>query len=460
MFQNLFRSHLDAIGNFDTQQIERLSMSSSSNKMNIGLVCLVVGLATALACVLIVKPKSQPGPTTDGTSTTTTVTTDPGGIEQPKSEQKEEVVVEHRPLEPEATKRLHNGPVVIRSMLQMEGPGEIAKFGGRASGYYAYTTYVEAASEIISKKETEDGRVEVEERRKFTISRDNIAVSKLDLGLALRETLPVDSISATIKSLGAIVTELGYPEFGAPITIDAEIVDQYIDLVDQNSLRGLFGTLNVDVPDNVESFVNQKVTEYAQGKIKDVSVVIQSIEGKEFVIHYVQEASGKPLKISYKNANGGAISAAEEEILRQANVFLDSQIVPNTETCQEGDEWPVYADEVASTLYTYAGDGIYDGSIIVRRGNNDENNNWQIRFKETFLKYTSEDGRKTAKAEVLGGEGTIDKDDYYVRNLSVSSKGRVQLSEDRHFLFFKFVNRITGEATARVSIATEPLRTK
>ena len=102
--------------------------------------------------------------------------------------------VERRPLEPEATKRLHDGPVIVSSVFEASGKGEYASYGTARSGSYLYTTVVTAKSEVVEMDEDKmSGRVRVVERRKFIAARDHIALSDLDVALAL-DTLPVDQV--------------------------------------------------------------------------------------------------------------------------------------------------------------------------------------------------------------------------------------------------------------------------
>lgn len=108
--------------------------------------------------------------------------------------------VARRPLEPEATKRLHEGPVVISSLLEASGLAEHASYGKAIRGSYLYTTTVIAQSEVKEKSEDmATGKVRVVECRKFLQARDSIALSDVDVALAL-DTLPLDQAKVWVDN--------------------------------------------------------------------------------------------------------------------------------------------------------------------------------------------------------------------------------------------------------------------
>ena len=77
---------------------------------------------------------------------------------------------QRRPLEPEATKRLHDGPVIVTSFFEASGKADWAEKGGEIRGSFIYTVTVKAKSEV--KKNVADektGTIHVEELRTFLV---------------------------------------------------------------------------------------------------------------------------------------------------------------------------------------------------------------------------------------------------------------------------------------------------
>ena len=67
----------------------------------------------------------------------------------------------------------------------------------------------------------------------------------------------------------------------------------------------------------------------------------------------------------------GSTDLTEEEylVLRRANAFMDSQLMPDR-NCSPGSEWTVDAADFDSLLDPFV-DGSYDGSVTVARKDNE-----------------------------------------------------------------------------------------
>ena len=173
--------------------------------------------------------------------------------------------VERRPLEPEATKRLHDGPVIVKSVFEASGKGEHASYGKAIRGSYYYTTTVIAQSKILDKIEDEQtGRVFVKENRKFLQARDNLSLSELDVAIAL-DTLPVDQVKQWINGVCHIASSIctalvpmippAAPWLGLG-AVGTEAFNQSVNAtfkalysIDKVSARGLLGAFGVKIPE-------------------------------------------------------------------------------------------------------------------------------------------------------------------------------------------------------------------
>ena len=370
--------------------------------------------------------------------------------------------VERRPLEPEATKRLHDGPVVVSSLFEASGKAEHASYGKAIRGSYLYTTTVKARSEIVSKEENETtGSVRVVEKRTFLQSRDHLALSDLDVVVAL-DTLPVgqvksfvDGIVTIVGGIATLVTKGVAAPVVAKVKVGIEAAFRAIHTTDGQSARGMLGLFGVDIPENLEVFVNDRLSKYVGKQLSDVHVALQSIEGKSYLITYTQAANGMPLNVDFTREGGGPITEAEWEILRSANAFLDSNAVPDAR-CRVGDSWSIWADEVQE-LFGAAGEGRAEGKIRVERVDDQPDGTWTLRVEPSEILFRSNAGTAAGSMQVKDGNGLVDAENASVKTLHATATGNLaSLNKKRHAMFFDFVKRLNGDSNLRFTLTVDP----
>ena len=427
--------------------------------MNKNAIIAILGIAVVvLAVVVWLKfiPSSTGGAGGGGGEPPISSDPDSGG------DGSEVIHVERKPLEPEATKRLHDGPVIVSSLFEASGRAEHGGYGKTVRGSYLYTTTVKARSEILSKEENEaTGSVRVVEKRTFTQARDNLSLSELDVAVDL-ETLPVgqvktfvDGVIAVVGGIANLITEGAATPYIAAAKAAVASGFMAINAIDGTSARGLLGAFGVEIPENIEDYVNERVSRFAGGKLNEVRVALQSIEGKTFIITYTQAANGMPLNVDFKHEGGGPISEAEWEILRSANAFLDANAVPNT-SCSVGDYWPVWADEVQE-LFGAAGSGRAEGEIRVERVEDQPDGAWTLKIKPADVLFRSTDGTASGKMHVKDGNGLVDAKNASVKSLQATAEGNLRsLNKTRHALFFDFVKKLNGDANLRFTLSVNP----
>lgn len=456
--------------------------------MNKNTIITILGILVGLmAITLIVKDireaSKKPEPTKENVGKTwidengvTNIVTETKTISDDKTSTAIEVApvqrsVERRPLEPEATKRLHDGPVIVKSLFEASGRGEHASYGKAIRGSYFYTTTVVAQSEVKEKEEdNETGRVRVVERRQFLQARDQLVLSDIDVALAL-DTLPVSQVETWVDNACKLVGGVSaFIAGAAPITapyagavgagaavakVSAKAAFAVLHKIDGTSARGLLGAFGVTIPTNLEAFANDRISQWVNSQRRDVHVALQSIEGKSFLITYTQEKNGKPLTVDYANEDGKPITDAEWEILRAANVFLDSNVVPDTR-CRVGDSWTVWADEIQD-LFGAAGDGRAEGRIRIERVEDQPDGNWTLKLEPTEVQFRTSDGTAAGKMQVKDGNGLVDAKNASVKSLHATAGGNLsKLNKKRHFLFFDFVKRIDGNSNLRFTLTANP----
>lgn len=446
------------------------------------IVILGVAVITLLAVILWrdSKDSSPPSPPPDPPGTNVEV--EVISIIDGKTNTVVEVVptkrsVERRPLEPEATKRLHDGPVHISSLFEASGQGEHASYGAAIRGSYFYTTTVIAQSEVVTNKvDRETGYVHVVERRKFLQARDHLALSDVDVALAL-DTLPVNQIENWVNNACNLVAGISFviakvcppaAPYAAAVGSSATVVKGTVSTtfsalhkIDGISARGLLGVFGMTkAPESLETFANDRISQYMLAKMHNVHEAIQSIEGKSFQITYTQEANGKPLWVDYARDDGTPITDAEWEVLRSANVFLDSNAVPNTR-CHVGDDaWIIWADEVQE-LFGAVGKGRVDGHIRAELVDDKPDGLWTLQIEPSPSPITFRNDDDTIKGEmqVKEGKGLVDAKSASVKSLHVTASGNLgSLSRKRHFLFFEFVKRIEGDSNLRFTLNVSPAK--
>ena len=366
--------------------------------------------------------------------------------------------VERRPLEPEATKRLHDGPVIVTALFEASGRGEHGSYGKTIRGSYLYTTTVRARSEIVSKEENAvTGTILVVEKRTFTQALDNLALSDVDVAIDL-ETLPVKQVKGWCDDVcDFFITGFGgYIPGAAPIAktikAGAGAIFNALNRIDGTSARRLLGVFDVEVPDDIDAYVSKRI---AQTFGNDIHVALQSIQGKTYIITYKQAANGMPLNVDFTHEDGEPITEAEWEILRCANAFLDSNAVPDTR-CRVGQSWTIWADEVQE-LFGAAGEGRADGKVKVVRVDDQPDGDWTLKIEPSEITFRSNTGTTSGRMKVKDGNGLVDAENASVKSLQTTAEGSLHaLNKKRHALFFDFVKKINGDAHLRFILTVDP----
>ena len=373
--------------------------------------------------------------------------------------------VERRPLEPEATKRLHDGPVVVTSLFEANGRAEHASYGKAIRGSYLYTTTVKARSKVLEKSEDAmTGKVRVVEKRTFLQARDHLALFDLDVVIAL-DTLPVGQVKSfvdgTVTIVGGMAT-LATKGAAAPVVgmVKAGVWSAFkaLEQIDGDSARGMLGLFGVKIPEILEEYVNDRLSKYAGRQLQDAHVALQFIEGKSYLITYTQEEDGrteKHLRVDFTHENGEPISEPEWEILRSANAFLDSNMVPDAR-CRVGDRWTIWADE-AQELFGAAGEGRADGKISVERVEDQPDGTWTLRIEPSEIRFRSNAGTAAGSMQVKDGNGLVDAENASVKSLQATAAGNLaSLNKKRHAMFFDFVKRLNGDSNLRFTLTVDP----
>ena len=358
-----------------------------------------------------------------------------------------------KPLEPEATKRLADGPQIVDVVFEGTGRGSWKKLGKEVSGRYFFTTIVKAISEIKSKEETSRGNFEVTEYRKFIQVQDQLTVDETDVALALQETLPLDTVATVVKGIGSVVASFD-PITGGSIIGGTEAAYAGAKEVDGTSIRGLLGQFGVNVPENVEDYVKKFSTDFLNGKLENVRSKVHSIQGKTYKIVYLQNKEGAPLRVDFTNLDGSPISEDEWEILKYANVFLDAQIIPDKRV-QPGDAWNVDAEVIAGFVDSVANGGSCDGQITVERRDNRPDGDWELGFRPARILTRSDGGATTGEFTISSGNAIGDRENAYVKIMQIVGKGRLGKRKYERYAIFDFMTKISVDCDYRAMMRSD-----
>lgn len=358
-----------------------------------------------------------------------------------------------KPLEAEATKRLANGPQEIVTTFQATGRGDRKKDGYYVSANFFFESFVRAESVIESKEESSRGNIKVTEIRKFIEVRDQLTFSETDMGLALCETLPVEKIAENAAGIGALMAMFS-PLAGEMLTASMETMYNTIKSVDRTSLRGLCGTLGVEIPDDVEKMLADVSSKLANRQFENLRNQVHSIEGKSYRIVYLQDEKGAPLRVDFANVDGSSIDEDEWDILKLVNVFIDAQIISDKRV-QPGDRWEIDAETVAALVDPVAQGGTCDGKITVEREDNLPSGDWRLRFLPDRITTKSDGGATVGLFKINEGNAIGDGGNAYVKAMQIVGTGRLgNTKRSRRFEIFDVFEKLGGDCEFRAFMST------
>lgn len=335
--------------------------------------------------------------------------------------------VKRKPVPKEAVERIV--PRLFKAEFALTGKGYDANWGMGKSANFQYTVCVEAKSEILSKETLPTGKIEVREKRTFIRVYDSIVASEVDFHLAL-DTLPTVEFSKMIDGTGVLVSSwTGQPEAGASILTANKSLNYQLQKVNDKGLRALLGWTGVQP----EVVIEAKLNELAGNQLTKAVGVMRPISGKCYLISYLQEESGQPMMVDFKNEDGGEITDEEEQkMLKRINLFIDYHLVPNTQRSL-GENWGVYADDMQGLFDPFV-DGKYTGEIRFTRKSNAKNGDWVIDMKPGTVNISAEGG-KTGSIMIKKGWVQMDPKNVCLNDFFVDGTVKMQKLTQHHLLF-------------------------
>ena len=360
----------------------------------------------------------------------------------------EKTDVQRNRLEAKATKRLSDEPQVIKTVLTTTGRGENSNWGLKGMYSFILTYSVVCHAEIVKKEETALGEVKVLEKRTYEVVRQDLKLSEIDFALALKDTLPIQGLSKLIDVVGGTLEACGLPGTSGLLQRGGEMIYKAAEAHDGKSARSMLKMFGIDLNPRMEKQIN----EFVQNTVKDI-LKTHELEGKSYLITYYQDKdSGAPLRIGFTYADGTKIKTEEEWlVLRRANVFMDSKVIPD-KNCSPGDSWQMDSADFDCLLDPFV-EGSYCGEVEVVRLDDDADGNWQLSIKPGTISILSDRGRGTGEVRLNEGQCIVDGRRAFVKAMTVTGKGAMKHLTKHHLLFR---SRFEGECGFRAVMTTEP----
>ena len=308
------------------------------------------------------------------------------------------------------------------------GRGSDAKWGFAKILNFQYTVTVVAESKIISKETTNSGYIKVEEIRTFNSVTDNLVVSDVDFQLCL-DTLPIEAISQAVDFVAGIYSSVtGDVVTGGSAVIVKDQVHSALKQFDGISLRGLWGLTGLNVPAEVEKYVNK----LANAKIRQAIGGVRDIDGKSYKLTWFQKESGEPMRFKYAYADGSEVTNEEElMVLKRVNTFIDYYLAPDKD-CKPGDKWTVSAENLQEAFDPFV-DGTYVGSIGVVRKEN-EGEDWKLELLPSEIHVRSEN-ETTGELKITAGNAKLEPKDVTLKELFAEGTANLRKISKHHILF-------------------------
>lgn len=328
--------------------------------------------------------------------------------------------VSRPPITADSVDRLSDGEQFVRTVIRTTGKGEHAKWGLKKTGTFIMTYLMECKVKVLSKKKTPLGDIEVRERRTYDKIKQKLDVSDADVSLAVSECLPMKLVTVTCACVA------GW--FGVDPATAGTAVAAGTRIADGKSLKGLLGVFGGDLGTELKV----KIDEFVSRRVNEV-LKTSELEGKTYIITYVQDhEDGRASNMRFAHEDGSTDLTEEEYlVLRRANAFLDSQLMPDR-NCSPGSEWKVDAADFDSLLDPFV-DGSYDGSVTVARKDNDENGNWVLELDSSVVKIKSKN-KTTGSVELRSGRAYLDGTTLMPKTVQIIGRGAMECLTRHHLL--------------------------
>lgn len=338
----------------------------------------------------------------------------------------------------------------IVTRLSFKSAGEISEVKNALKGtsYFKYETIVESTSEILSKDVTEDGKITIVEKRKYSQAKEFYGTADWDISLQIGSTTIMDLFDS-IKTIAPIMEQF--------LSEETAMIERGIDLIDNVSIKTLAEFGGIEIPSEIDYIVKDFFDDKVKERFSDVRQQVNKIENKEFKITYTQTKNGAPLKINFQNFDGTKPSEEEMELLRLVNLFIDSDILPSSGKAEVGETWTIDANEISTIVNPFSDQGC-KGEFVFERQENHDNGKWCIKAKNAPLvvTYFNEKNTPEVALNIESAEILCDEEGRYIEAIQLIGSGDLfKMQKKTSLLFVDFEHRISANSKYEVWLTTE-----
>ena len=320
------------------------------------------------------------------------------------------------------------------------GGCEWSKLALKNESKFLFDAVLIAKSEIEESKVLPGGELRIEEKRTIERAREKLIITDASLKIDLKSS-PIDQIDGIAKAVASISAAVATAL--TPIPQASAIAGSIA--AGAGAVCGAIKIAKQFDGYEVSSFIGKENMKrlqqcFVDGKVKSIKTLLRAMEGKSYRVIYTQEPapSKKFMQVTWEHVDGTPLTYDEDFILSKANIFIDADILPDSEDEPPvGKEWEISAEEIAS-MFCYDDQMSCNGGVRVIRKANLPNGDWYLEVaRNQKVAVRNAENRTSGSVLIKEGDATLDpKSPHQTKTLQVVSSGTVMKFTPQTLLWF------------------------